>query len=385
MASIRESLESAVATVEGENVPEAATEAPAERGLAPVPEAHWTADAAGVGGADSAAAEVRTRDETGRFAKGQAKVVAPKIGDASQGEALPPVGAKPTSAGGTAGVPVPPVAPETPELKAPQSWTPLEREGFSKAPPEVRQAILRREKEIASALQESAPARKLHQEFQAHLGPHQAFLQSRGMDPVKTSGEVMGAFVALHSAPTAQRAQIFANLLKSSGIPIEALAQAIDGAPTNNGQPQALDSDAIIQQAEARVMQRIQAQQQQQESQRWQQDVQSFASGKEFFEQLEHGQAAPVGSVRWMMSMAMQADPKLSLEDAYNHATRVHPEVGAILKQREAAEAAKATQASTQRARAASTSVRPQPAGVTAPQPKGIRAALEAAASKFGG
>jgi hypothetical protein len=395
MSSLREALESAAATVEAKNEPaEAAAETPAVGRVDAVSEAPAEAAAEASEATESAsAAAARRRDEAGRFTKGQspkpeAKAVAPKNGDAGRDGGLPP---KPTvsNAGDAAGVPASPQPQSETEVKAPQSWTPMEREHFAKAPPEVRQAVLRREKEIASALQETAPARKFHQEFQATIAPFAGILQ--GAEPMRVVGSLLQTVSQLQGGTPQQQAQIIGNLVKSYRVPIEALAHAIDGTqqPQGGQQSQTINPEAILQQAEARVLQRLQAQQHQQEAQKWQKDVQSFAANHEFFEPLEPGQSAPVGSVRWLMTMAIQSaqaqGKDLSLEDAYNYATRAHPEVSQVLQQRTAAEAAKATQASTQRARAASTSLKTQPAGVATPQPKGIRAALEAAAAKHGG
>jgi hypothetical protein len=82
--------------------------------------------------------------------------------------------------------------------------------------------------------------------------------------------------------------------------------------------------------------------------------VEAFTSTAEFMDDVRE-------DVADMMELASRRGVALTLEDAYNRACKLHPEVSQVLQQREAAKAANALQASTQRARAASSSVRSQP------------------------
>lgn len=347
----------------------------------------------------------RARDESGRFAKkpndtprasvekaaaksAEAKAVTPAAREAKQPEATEKPAAE------TAPIQEEAKATAAATEKAPQSWKPLAREKWASLPAEVREEVDRREREIATALSQSAPTRKLGEAFQATLQPYMPLIQQQGGDPLRVVGSLLQTVAQLQTAPAQHKAQLVAGIIRQYGVPIEALAAAIDGQPMPAGQgaapaqPAHMDPDAITQQ----VMQRLQAQQAEAAAAKAREDAEAFAKDAEFLDGLDESSGmAKAGGVRWLMGQYIQAAAaegrRLSLQQAYDYACQVHPEVSQVLQQRKAAEAAKAAQASTQRARAASVSVRPQPAGVTAPQPKGIRETLAAvaAAKNFGG
>jgi hypothetical protein len=77
-------------------------------------------------------------------------------------------------------------------------------------------------------------------------------------------------------------------------------------------------------------------------------------------------------------------DPVVALKNAYEMLSARTPEVSAVLKQRQEAEAAKARIASTQQARAAAGSIRNTPGGTGESRPVGLRAVLEDRAAKLG-
>jgi hypothetical protein len=366
MTGVRESLEAAATALEAQDeapAPEAAAPAETSAPEAPPDVPHTPKSE------DAATAAQRARDESGRFAKAQ-KAAAPKATEkpeapATEAKAATPAAPKPEAA----------AQPEAEKPEAPASWKPLEREHFFKAPPEVRQAILRREKEMALAMQESAPAKKLAQDFQQTVAPYASMLQADGVEPVRAIGGLLQMAATLRSGSPAARAQLIAHLVRSNGVAIEALDAELSRQPTQSAQqPQAVDPQAITQQ----VLQQLQQQRQQVTQQRTMQEVAAFGEKREFFD-----------SVREDMADVMQAAARrgipMTLEEAYTRACNLHPEVAQVLKQRQDAEAAQKAQAAAQKARAAATSARPQPAGVSAPQPKGIREALAAAAAKVGG
>lgn len=205
-------------------------------------------------------------------------------------------------------------------------------------------------------------------------------MQSAGMDPMRAFGSFLDVTRTLRTGPAEQRASVVADIIKNFGVDVEQLAAALDGQPQQARQ-QSFDPDAIARQVEARFVQNMQQRQQQALSHQATQTVEEFVqSAPEFFEDVRE-------EIADLMELRARRGVKLELKDAYNHVIRNHPEIGPILKQREAATAANATQASTQRARAASSSVRSQPssAPVGGREPESIRDYLEAAASSLSG
>lgn len=102
-------------------------------------------------------------------------------------------------------------------------------------------------------------------------------------------------------------------------------------------------------------MQRFQQQQQQAEVQRLRSEVEKFSESHEFFGDVREEMAD-------IIEVAKRRGLSISYEDAYSRACALHPEISPVLEQRKAAERAKATKASTQQSRLASSSVRSAPA-----------------------
>jgi hypothetical protein len=70
-----------------------------------------------------------------------------------------------------------------PQDRAPQSWSPAAREEWTKTPPNVRAQITKREKEIATALQESAGDRRTAHSASARRSRRTSTC-SAGADPI---------------------------------------------------------------------------------------------------------------------------------------------------------------------------------------------------------
>jgi hypothetical protein len=98
---------------------------------------------------------------------------------------------------------------------------------------------------------------------------------------------------------------------------------------------------------------------------------------RELQEFIASGEAEFYEDVKPLMGKLFQAGVVKNLKEAYNAAVKLNPETASVLQQREAAKQANAATASTQRARAAASSVKSQPAGpVSRPPPDDIRGAL---------
>lgn len=238
----------------------------------------------------------------------------------------------------------------------------------------------RREKEVAAALQEAAPARKFVQDFQAVVGPYEGMIRAEGGDPLRAVGNLLQTAAALRTAPPTHKAQLVANLVKTFGVPIDALDAALAGAAPPNGQAaqpgSAQYQDPRVDQLLARLEQATKHRQESQ-SQRYSAEVETWSKDKEFFD-----------DVRDDMARAVQAYEGLSLDQAYALALQLpqHKGIRDVLQQRQAAEAANASQASTQRARAAGSSLKTQPAGVSLPKPSGsLRDDIEASIAALSG
>jgi sulfur carrier protein ThiS len=312
----------------------------------------------------------RARDEAGKFAKTQS--------------ATAPAKAAPTTVAVPAAVdPTKPAAPVAPEaLKAPQSWKPAAREKWAGLPPEAQSEVLRREKEVAVSLQQAAQAKQQWGQFEQTVQPYAAMIQAEGGDVMATVGSLLQTAAALRTAPAGHKAALIANVIRQFGVPIEALAAALDGQPVPQGQAQqqqSFDPNQLAQRIEQQVMQRFTQQRTQAMQSKVATEIDSFGQKNEFFSDVRHDMAD-------ILEMAAKRGLTLSPEEAYARACALHPEVSRVLEQRKAAEQANTATVSTQRAIRAGSSVKNQPAtAVTSDGPTSRRGDIEAALAKLSG
>lgn len=278
-----------------------------------------------------------------------------------------------------------PAAPKVPEHKAPQSWKPALREHWAKVPPEIQAEVVRREREVQTALQEASEAKRTAGAFQQALQPYMWMMQAERQDPIQAVSGLLHTAAALRTAPAVHKAQLVAQIIQSYGVPVDAVAAFLEGQPPAQGEPQqpqqaALDPNQIVAQAEQRITQRLQQQAQQVRMTKAQSELEAFVnSGEaEFFEDVR-----PIMSS--LLSAAAQSGIALSLKDAYNQAVAMSPDLKPVLQQREKAQKATVAQAATQRAKNAAASVRSNPAPVAAGAPKDLRGDLEAAIARYSG
>lgn len=292
----------------------------------------------------------RARDETGKFAK-EAKKASAKAAPPQ-----PPAEGVKTEGADRAAPSVQPVAPAVEPVKAPQSWKPAAREDWTKVPASIQQEVVRRERETATALQEAAESRKFHQSFQQAVAPFEPMFRARGGDPMRGFQNFLQTVSVLEGGNQVAKAQLlaqFANSYLPGEDGIKLLAQALDGQPQQAQQAQPAYRDPRVDQLLANL-QRASQQRQQSIHQKHATDVEAFAKTHEFFDDVREDMAE-------FVEIAERRGRDLSMEDAYNRAIRLHPEIDNVLRQREAAKNAANAQASTQRAKAAGSSIKSEP------------------------
>ncbi len=315
------------------------------------------------------------RDEKGRFAP-KAKDAAPP----ADGATATPV----TPSDKQAAVAPNPVAPAAEALKPPQSWKAQAREEWAKLSPAVQAEVHRREVQAAVEIKAGGDARAFQEQFQRHTAPFEAHIRARGGDPMANYQGLIQTQARLMLGTPQDKASVVAEIIRGQGIDPGMVAQLLEGQPAGGGQQpqqpqQGQYQDPRVDQLLAHIQQQ-EERQKQAETQRYQQQVDEFSAKAEFFSDVEADMAD-------LLSLAHKRGLKLSLQDAYNKAVAMLPEDSEpkrVLKQREAAKLANASQASTLRARAAASSVKNQPAaGVSngAPGVNDRRAALLAAAA----
>lgn len=311
--------------------PEAeATEAPPETG----PEARTEAE--------------KARDEKGRFAKGQPTVttkppLAPKLDVPAKSKA-PVLPQKPNAS-----------LPATEGLKPPAGWRPAVREKWGALPQEVQEEVIRREKEHIRDVQSGQEAGNGWKAFQDVVRPYEGMMRAQGaQNPLQAVASVLQTTAALQTLRGWPLAQLAANILRTHAVDPELLTAAYNGqeapAGAQQGQPQGQYQDPRVDQLLA-ALQEQHSQRQATIQQKAVSTVEDFVSKNEFADDIRNDMAD-------FLELAAKRGIAMTTEEAYKRALQLAPETSEVLRQREAAAAAKTAQASVQRAKAASSSVR---------------------------
>ena len=387
LPTMRETMDAAIDSAESsEETPvEAAPETPvAEETTAevsPAAELDATLEAAA---ADEPAKPIgeKARGLKGKFVKaGAAPVVETKGGE------VPPVVKVPVVA-----------APKVDAPKPPQSWKAEAREEWAKVPPKVQQEILRLDQEVLKVMRETAPVKKFQADFQAVAAPYQAIMQAEGANTLKAFEDYLKTSTALRTAPPQHKmrlveglisqfnvpfdAQALVRVIKKSGVSIEDLDSALAGEQPKPGQAQQFDPS---QYRDPRVDE-LQAKLDRQEQERSAQSQRATASEIAEFSKTHEF----IGDVRKDMAdfidLAESRGVAISLQEAYDRALQLHPDIVGVLNQRAAVTKVGTAKAATQKAREAASSVKTRPAGTTtASAPKTIRGGIDAAIAQLSG
>lgn len=317
------------------------------------------------------------RDDNGRFA--------PKAQAAETPVEAP---GEPQAATEQQGItPGPKSGPRAQEERAPASWSPETRQHWNALPPDVRQEVMRREREVQTTLQETAEARRAVQHFQQLVQPYERFIREEQSTPLQAMVNMFDTAAKLRTGSAHEVAQLVAGVVQQYGVGrhgnefISALDSALAGRVVNSQQSPGNPIQPVIQQVLAQElapvrqfmgqMEQMRAMREQQVAVEAQQNVQQFIANQEF--------GADVASdMADILELAARQGRDMSLEDAYNRAVRLHPSISKIVSQREQASSGAPRLA--QRARAAASSVSGS-APVGMPQQSGgdIRSAIEAA------
>ena len=238
-----------------------------------------------------------------------------------------------------------------------------------------------------------APARASSaDEFGKITQPYAARLQALNAHPLAVYSELMKADYLLSTAPKNDRAAFVAKLIKDYDVDVEALDNALAGRIQQDMDPKVLaqaEVDRLLAERLAPYQQLLQREQQreQQDNQQVAVTIQQMAADTEKFPYFEDVRA----DMADLLDMAVKKGRTLTLEQAYNQAVMLDPEVSTLVSAQtqaaKAAEAAAKANAQAQRARRASVSVGGAPSGLVSGSPAAgdRRATIEAAFDAVGG
>lgn len=253
--------------------------------------------------------------------------------------------------------------------RAPEGWRPGAREDWAGLPEPVRREIHRRELDIATGLQEAAEARRFSEEFETKVRPFEQLIRAEGAEsPLQAVTEIMNTVSQLRMGTPQERAARMAQLIGHYGVDISLLDSALasgmqPGAPMA-GQGAAVP-DPVQQAIDAKLkpvqefMSGIQSRMDEstkQVSERANAAVAAFSDGREFIADVRLDMAD-------LIDAAAAKGRGMTLEEAYDLACQVNPDVRAVIQARVAAGRTTAENTATEQriARASAALVSDQP------------------------
>ena len=215
-------------------------------------------------------------------------------------------------------------------LKAPVGWGPKEREAWSKVPANVQQQIHSREREIATAMQGTADARVTHDEFEKLAQSFAPIMAAEGVqNPMQAVKGLFNTVAELRMGSPEQKAVKMAAMIQHYGIDINALDSALVGQ-TPTASPNA-EMEHMINQRMGPVndllseLQTRQGQAQQQTIDQANHAVASFEG--EFLSDVRNDMAD-------LIDMAAARGQEMTLQNAYDKAVLLKPDIQEILTKR---------------------------------------------------
>lgn len=266
-------------------------------------------------------AEQRARDEAGRFA---AKEKAPE--------------------------PVTPPTEEIKPIKAPSSWKPAAQEAYLKAergealtPEEVRiltNEANRRESDFHRGVEEFKTHAQKARAYEQVIAPYQQTFQQLGVDAPTAIGALLKADHTLRYGDPATKAQYFQQLAQQYGVNLEQIQNPPQYDPQTQYLMQQLNE---LRQTQAQWHNSIQ----QQEQTRANQELEQFSqAGNAHFD-----------AVRGDMADLLETGKATSLQDAYEKAVWMNPDIRQSLIEQQRSEAQKKAMAEAQNLRAKTAAV----------------------------
>lgn len=250
--------------------------------------------------------------------------------------------------------------PQPPAARAPVSWKPEAREDWAKLPPGAQQEVMRREREITETLRTTADARHLQQQFQQVAQPYMHFIQAENSTPMQAFSNMMQTAATLRVGSAQQKADLVTNICMQHGIDLQMLDAALSARMGQGGQQQPQHSDVmqLVDQRLAPLMQHFngiqqqRAQVEQQSTAALQSEVDAFMSNpaNEFAGDV-HADMADI------LDLAANRGQKITLQDAYNRATMLHPTISGIVQRRQQNGAVASTSQAALRAKRAAASI----------------------------
>lgn len=275
--------------------------------------------------------------------------------------------------------------PQAPAFKPPIDWSPGLREHWKNLSPEVQKAVHDREQQVNNVMQQTARDRKLAQGFNEVVSQYRGLMAAEGVqDPLQGIQGLLMTTAQLAMGNQQTKAQRIASLIKHYGVDIETLDSVLAGEQPQNNPDHRLEE--MLNQRLAPVNQLLEQlnqsrQQQYQQVQTQANDsIATFAADpqNEFFDSVRYAMAD-------FLDVAAQNGIQMTLEEAYQRACALNPEINQIVSQRQQAQTLTSKADVMRRKANASSSVRGHRAGGADADSKKERSLRDELEANFGG
>lgn len=242
-------------------------------------------------------------------------------------------------------------------VRAPASWSPEEREGWDKLSPTHQKAVLRREQQINTVLQNTANERGFAKSMFEAIQPHMDLLQAENVTPQQAVHNLMNTAKVLRNGDPATKARAVADMIMRYNIPLEMLDGHLTQMVQQGRRPDP-QIDMIMRAVDSRLAPIVNSMRQSQQ-QGQQQSVAVVTAELDAFVNDPANEFANdvLGDMADLLELAAARGQVLSLQDAYKRATMAHPTISDVLHQRSLRSAAQRTSAAAERAQNASASL----------------------------
>lgn len=223
--------------------------------------------------------------------------------------------------------------------------------GWHALPPEAKTFIADRERQYNQGIQRYAEGAKFANEMIGEFQPYEALLRSVGATPQMATRFLLGSYYTLRAGTPAEKQQLIYNLARESGVDLSGIAQ---------GEAPQVDPTVAALQEQVRQLQGwIQGQHQTAQSAEQQyinSEIDRFAQDPAH----EHFEA-----LRPTMAALLQGGQAQDLNDAYEKAAWIHPEVRASRLNQHQAQDAEKRKKQAEEAQRASVSIAAAPPAAT--------------------
>jgi hypothetical protein len=213
--------------------------------------------------------------------------------------------------------------------KAPSSWTPKAREEWAKLPETARQEILRREEDSVKGIRQLQDQMAPYTQFAQTLEPFIKEAFDNKTDPGQYIGNVMQAERRLRIGTAEERFSSLVEIAEGYGIPLrkiinDAMGQEIIPDPFLNKRQNSIPPEVQRELDESRKFREEMTQTRSTEDEAsLQKQIDEFKKDKEFFDDVADD-----------MGLLMGTGRATTLQDAYDKACRLNPDVYELLQER---------------------------------------------------